>query len=578
MKKLCTLFVCVVLFSVYFVPLVNAQTGLTLHLNFSLTATNGDSISGGVKSFFGNIFPVTSAFDPVVVSFRLYTSQEGVMPSGYELLICSVVANKPAEILYRMPVNFAGLPSNSATQEWYNISLTGGFTFQSGLQYAILLGLADGVTNPNPHLGVRLSSNTPKPSGWFTVSGQAYNTGSVYPSTYLLNMQVFGLPAGSTIPTDLSYTFKNVGSDISQTSGDTLSLSLNTINGGIVNFVLPFGASTTFSFAPLVSASWNYSDALNLGRSIEFMGNDGVVGSGQTVFNLRSANATFSVSNSYIFNVVDYTGSVQFVEVTLGGDLVGRKSIVMTGVADFPLVQGVYYTISAVGSLGVFSQGFVAGNVLSSNVIVLAGSFGEADWQNGLSDVFFANRTGDNLGVNVFFNSVKSGSFNLTVSKLVGVGAFVVDSVRVDSAFFPLNYVFGDAEANVVYRVHGVLFDVDGGVVRSWIVDVAPVSGRGNVWAGLLAPFMRAVETVPGSAVLPEGFDIAQWPAALIVLGVLAIFSWKNHGVGSMLAWVVAAILFGLGWWTLNLPAFGFALFVAIIILIYEGKRTEREV
>jgi hypothetical protein len=60
-------------------------------------------------------------------------------------------------------------------------------------------------------------------------------------------------------------------------------------------------------------------------------------------------------------------------------------------------------------------------------------------------------------------------------------------------------------------------------------------------------------------------------------MAILAIFSWKNHGVGSILAWVVAAILFGLGWISFNLPAFGFALVVSIFILIVEGKRTERE-
>ncbi|MDR2699550.1 MAG: hypothetical protein LBC12_01845 [Nitrososphaerota archaeon] len=556
--------------------MVQAQAGLTRYLDFSLSATNGDSTSGGTKTWIGNIFPVTTAFDPVIVSFRLRTSQDGVMPSDCEVIICSVVDNKPAEILFSMPFKPSGLPSGSTTQNWYNISLTGGFTMQAGTQYAILLrGMSPENTGNQPYLNVGLSSGNPKPSGWFTITGQYYNTGTVYPSTYLLNMQVYGLPAGATVPTDLSYTFSNVGTDLSQTQGNTITLNLNTINGNMVELTLPFGSSTAFSFAPLVSASWNYSDALNLVRVIEFVDTDGTLG-GQQVFPLRTANVTVSVSNSYQFSVVDYTGSAQFVEISLGGQLIERRNIMMSGVADFSLIQGAYYTVSVVGTLGVFSQGFIAGSTLSSNLIVLAGSFGEIDLNPSISDVFFANRTSDNLGVNVFFSSVTSGSLNLTLSKLVGSSAVVVDSVS--TANFPLNYVFSNAEPDVVYRVTGVLYDFNGGVVKSWTVDVAPLINKVNPWAALIMPFFGSVDTLPGSAVLPTGFDPAQLPVMVVLACFLAIFSWSNHEKGCLLCWVIALIMVGLGWFVVSVPAFGFALVLSIFIAFGEGKQREREI
>ena len=578
MKKLFGLLCCVVLvvclFSSVFSNIVEAQIG-TLYVSFTGGSGSGQYLSGN-NLYRGVSFVPTVSFDPTIFSFQLWSANPSALGMCKLFLWATdgtILTSQLLEVVWS-PV---GMPTSGAAVagNWWNISVSGGVTCEAGKRYAVFLWCNQSV--PANVLAFFTYSDISQTG---TYQPKGVRGANIPPAItdYNCNLRVLGLPAGTTVPNNLSYTFVNGGFDNSNTGGNTITVSMNAVNGRAVTADIPVGGQITVNFSPLVAVSWNYSDALNLHRTIEFMGSDGVVGSGQTVFYLNSANATNYVNNVYIFNVVDYTGSAQFVEVTLGGELVGRKSIAMSGVADFALVQGLYYTVSVVGSLGSFSQGFVAGATLTSNIIVLAGSFGEADWQNGLSDIFFTNRTSDNLGVNVFFNSVKSGSFNLTISKLVGAGTFVVDSVRVDSEFFPLNYVFGNAEANVVYRVHGVLYDVAGCVVRSWVVDIAPTSGRGNVWAALLAPFMRAVETVPESAVLPEGFDIAQWPAALIVLGVLAIFSWKNHGVGSMLAWVVAAILFGLGWWTLNLPAFGFALFVAIIILIYEGKRTEREV
>jgi len=574
MKKLSSLLLCIAIILCIFsscinVNVVNAQVLGTLYASQDVQSGTSWAFGAGVTyKFLGNAFVASASYDPVRFSFRWWSSNVAAITGAKLYIYETDGANTLTSLLLVQNISVTGLGSSSswANSNWFNVSITGGVTFEQGKKYAVFATCDTGVIS---------LYRSGLPAGWQGVQGA-----TMPPSIGgdIMAMQVYGLPAGSTIPGNLSYTFVNSGTDNSNVDGNSIMLSMTAVNGRVTTSTIPVGQSITVNFAPLVAISWNYSDALSLHRTIEFMGNDGVVGVGQSTWYLRTANTTTYVNNVYVFNVVDYTGSAQFVEVTLGGDLVGRKSIAMSGVADFALVQGLYYTVSVVGSLGSFSQGFVAGATLTSNIIVLAGSFGEADWQNGLSDMFFTNRTSDNLGVNVFFNSVKSGSFNLNISKLVGAGAYVVDSIRVDSAFFPLNYVYGNAEANVVYRVHGVLYDVDGGVVRSWVVDVVPSSGRGNVWAGLLAPFMRAVETVPGSAVLPEGFDIAQWPAALIVLGVLAIFSWKNHGVGSMLAWVVAAILFGLGWWTLNLPAFGFALFVAILILIYEGKRTEREV
>jgi accessory gene regulator protein AgrB len=86
------------------------------------------------------------------------------------------------------------------------------------------------------------------------------------------------------------------------------------------------------------------------------------------------------------------------------------------------------------------------------------------------------------------------------------------------------------------------------------------------------------VASLPSSAVLPTGFDVAQLPAAAVLFLVLAIFSFASHGKGCILCWVVALVMVALGWFVVSLPAFGLALVYSVFILFIEGKQTEREI
>jgi len=275
---------------------------------------------------------------------------------------------------------------------------------------------------------------------------------------------------------------------------------------------------------------------------------------------------------------MDYTGSVQYLEVSTAGYLVERRNIALMGSADFSLFQGGYYSITAIGSLGSYSQSFIAGNIYNTNFIILSGSFAEYNAPGGNQRVFSASRD-ENGSITIYFNDPeRRGYFNFTIYTHLGNDLVsVYDGVSVFNQQYPVRFVWSDAEHRTEYTIKAYHYSNDNVLLGSWIVDISTFTSNTNPFTALLAPFMVPVETLPGSAVLPTGFDAAQIPAAVIIGLILAIFSWKNHGIGLLLSWGIALVLVTLGWFIVSLPAFGFALVFSVLVLIGEAKRTERE-
>jgi hypothetical protein len=295
-------------------------------------------------------------------------------------------------------------------------------------------------------------------------------------------------------------------------------------------------------------------------------------------FQLFSASPDY-VMGIYVFSVVDYTGKAQFIEVSLGGVVVERRSLILSGSADFTLYKGLTYSINVISlESGVFSQLFTAGNIYSTNIVLLANSFGEAPISVERADYLGVVRSENNSVISLMFDSPDhTGQFNFTILKNVGTSSIEVYTGSVLGAYLPFNFVWDSAEPLSDYTVLGFRYNSAGVLTKSWSINVPLRADKSNPWAALLAPFNNAIGTFPNTRVIPAEFDWAQLPATCIIALVLAIFSWKNHALGCILAWVIAAVLVALGWFVVSLPAFGFALFTTILLVFVEGKRTERE-
>jgi len=517
----------------------------------------------------GQTFTASATYNATIFSIYLQTNGAPFPDSTTFYLFNVGVDGLPSSQIFSRSISFSGFSGG-----WYNVSITNGVVLTAGNKYFI---------------GIHYGQFSNQVRMWYisagTYDGGMRVTGSSLPPTNGVPgadcvFQVFGYHVVAV--GTYSYTFVGPRYEGDPQGSSTAFITLTGVDGSVNQISVASGTSYTWTM-PLVSASWNFSSVLNLTRTIEFLPSDGTAG-GMRVFQLFTASPDY-VMGVYLFNVVDYTGKANFVEVSLGGVVVERRSLSLSGSADFSLYKGLTYSLNVVSlSSGVYRQLFTAGNVYSTNVILLANSFGESPLGDGLVDMFSAVRRSDNGSVvSLFFDSPDNrGWFNFSVYVLAGRDRVQVYNGSVLCALLPLNFVFEGAVLSSEYVVEGFRFDVSGSLVRSWSVIIPAVgassgSGGGNPFGGLLEPFFAGVATFPGSAVLPTGFDVAQVPYALIIALVLAIFSWQSHGMGCILAWVVAVVGVALGWFVVSLPAFGFALFLSVFIVVVEGKRTERE-
>ena len=542
-----------------------AQAQLNVFQLFDSYVATATSTGSTFARYSGQTFTASSTYNATLFCLMFFRqSTHGIQ----NMHIYNVGVNGlPSTLLVTIAGGGTDIVYNSAGGlDWINGTRASGVVLEKGKQYwigielpaSVASGSVLGIVSPGGYAGGQVVRGSALPA----------NTAS---ATQDAPFMVWGYPVVD-LSQDFVYNFIGPKRDAAPQGSDKVTLTLTGVDGSSAQAVVASGQ--TFSFSQqLAAVSWNFSSALDLTRTIEFLPSDGTA-AGERDFQIFTANSEW-VNGVYVFSVVDYTGEAQFLEVCLGGQVVERRNLALSGSADFTLYKGLTYTLNVVGRTGVFSQLFTAGNIYSSNIVLLAGSFGEVTLSDGRSEVFSA--VWDSTGkIKIFFDSpIRTGSFNFTILKRDGAGLYPVYSGSVLSGLLPFTFLW-DAEISGNYVVEG--FQYSGGVLlRSWRVDVAASTAKVNPWTALLAPFTQYINTVPSSAVLPEGFEMAQVPAAIIIALVLAIFSWKNHGAGCLLCWVFAVVMVALGWFTVAPFAFGFALFVSILIVVVEGKQRERE-
>jgi len=372
-----------------------------------------------------------------------------------------------------------------------------------------------------------------------------------------------------------NYTFLGPIFDAGTQQSGTAVLTLTSITGDSQQVSVSTGSSYTYTGVRLLACSWNASSTLNITRVIEFLPSDGTA-NGNQMFQIYMANPD-NIMAVYMFSVLDYTGQASFAEVKLGNNVVERRSLALSGAADFALYKGITYTINVIGQTGVFSQLFTAGNIYNNDIILLAGSFGEVDFSSNRT-IFTATRTPENDVINLkYFTNYTTGTFNFNIYKRDGASLYNVYNNTINNSGEQFVFIWSDIEKTVNYVVQGVTYDAAGQTLFSWNIDLPVRTDKTNPWAVLLDPFVHQISTLPNSSLLPEDFNILQLPATVIICLVLAIISWRNSAAGMLLAWVIAAIMVGIGWFVVSFPAFGFALFLTVLIAVSEAKRTERE-
>jgi hypothetical protein len=354
---------------------------------------------------------------------------------------------------------------------------------------------------------------------------------------------------------------------------DSLTVTLKDAAGYVWTQTVSYGLNTWeySGNSPLTSVSWNASSALNVTRSIALTADD--VGKYFYLFIPSPDSATAY----YFFTLTDYTGTVQYLQASLvsptGSHIVERKDVGISGTVSFLLTQYLTYTLSAIGSAGSLSQTFQAENVLSANIPILAGSFPSATY--GLNGTSVSARRYNETAISISYADDLAATTWLDVTITHKNGFTTVTDFYDYSTSIPYGLLFANADADKGYSVE--LNANVSGTVQSWLYAIPLASTSINPFEDGLNALSSAIPTLPHSAVIPEGFAVGQLPAVIIVALVLAIFSYESHEIGCLLSWAIAAVMVYLHWFNVSIAAFGFALFLSILIAIQEGKKMERE-
>jgi hypothetical protein len=228
----------------------------------------------------------------------------------------------------------------------------------------------------------------------------------------------------------------------------------------------------------------------------------------------------------------------------------------------FMMQQWYYYTLTYTCTQGTYSHGFHAETTFSQNDNILSGMFPAANYTSPLSA--HANRFNSTRITATYQNTNGTTDwlyFNITHRS--GLSTIVDYGLNVSSNSYTLNWDNAIADVSYIVSIQASV----NGTVTGWRYPATAIPVSANPFSGMFSAL----------GTWPVGFDADQLPAAIIILCILAVFSYSSAGVGAVLSFIVGGVLIVLGWFTPNLQVFGFSGFVALVLGFLDAKRTERE-
>ncbi len=379
-----------------------------------------------------------------------------------------------------------------------------------------------------------------------------------------------------------TYTFHGPFYDDGSVAVESVGVGILWVNGSVYRFAMQAAegvanTSVVVSTSAAVQVLWNASSILNFTRVIDLTGEVG------EEYNVYIPSAAIP-AGQYYFSVADFANMQNpYLQSSISTDgvttnVVERRSLNSTGTVSFVMAQYGTYTLTVQSNLGSYSQLFVAENIFSTNIPVLAGAFPSS---NATSPTFSAQRLNSSLvGIAYVDPSNTTDWLYLNITHRSGV--LTVYDYNTNNTGSSQSILWNDADADKAYTVTATA-SVDG-EESTWIVSV-PKTAAANPWLGIFDWLGQQTQTLPHVQTgWPEGMtsgQIAQLVAAAVITFFLCIGSFRSVGACCVLAWIVGGVMLAIGWWcgsaVSSVPLFALAGFLSIIVAIDESKQTVRE-
>lgn len=373
-------------------------------------------------------------------------------------------------------------------------------------------------------------------------------------------------------------------------SSDKVNITSRYVNG-LPNSTLLSGTPITIaSSTPITEMTWNASTALNYTRIINF----------------RQLNATQYVNiyipnpaipfQQYNFPITDFAGmSHAYLQTSVGNgsaqNMVEQIDLNTTGTPTFVMQQYTTYTLTFFCDQGTYSQQFVAQNIYTNTLSVLAGAFPTS---NLTYPTFEAQRLNSSLiGISYIDPSYTTNWLYITITHQFGTETVTdyitnntgnTQTILWNSADSLTDYVV-TASASIASNTSVY------GTTPSWAISVSKTVSA-NAWLGVFDWLGQHVRTMPytptgwtvANGVQLTSAQIAEIVGSAIILLFLGIGSYRTAGAACILCWIASGFMIVLGWWGNGvggavgaLPTFAFSGFIAIMVHMSEGKDTARE-
>ena len=366
---------------------------------------------------------------------------------------------------------------------------------------------------------------------------------------------------------------------------ETVTVAVLWVDGAILRFNMTAIGSTanvtTFtSSLPAYQMIWNASNTLNYTRIIDFLPESEDV----NVY----IPAPVLPSYPYTFNVISFAGVTNaYLQTSISTDgstwhTVERANLNSTGSPTFIMAQQGTYTLTFICDQGIYSQQFIAQNIFTESLPILAGMFPISNVTYPTVDVSRLNST--LIGISYQDPSNSTDWFNITITHQSG-SLTVLDYSNTPTSGSPQTILWNDADAEKSYNVNSTA--LIGTQQYIWI-NQAPSSASTNPWLGIWDWLGKPILTMPYTSTgWPLGMttnNIAQIVGAIIILFFLSIGSYRSSGPVCIIAWIMSGFMIAFGWWGNGvvgglsaIPEFALSGFIAIMIHLSEAKDSVRE-
>lgn len=347
----------------------------------------------------------------------------------------------------------------------------------------------------------------------------------------------------------------------------------------------PSATSATYiSSTPLVQVTWNstsVSSTYNSTRVFRFANGANDIDDSNITLHLVNPDTDEVVypTYPYTFSITDFYGMTDpYLQssVYYGGEYHVVEQVNLAeggGYVTFIMQQHLLYTLTFVCAEGTYSQTFtpILLGTPGQNPVTLSIYQGNFPSSNA-TQYLTTNATRSDSTITVtYVDPTETTNWTQAIITHKSGSSIITDYTSSNASGHTQTWDWTLADTATTYTVT-ITASVNN--ATKTLIMIVPADANNNPWDIDWDNLGAYVPTLPVSYTGWGGIDPTQLIGAIIIMFALGIGSYFSTGASCLISWIIAGILYMLGWWQGSIPLIGLALVLTILVMIDEYKRT----